>query len=76
MNKTHVLAGRAGAFLSRSPLPSWPTASPSVSPSKQNEHYGCCIVKTPNKAADTWEYEDDISFGTCYKWARADRRSL
>ena len=37
---------------------------------KQNERYGCCIVKTLNKASDTWEYEDDISFGTCYKWAR------
>ncbi|HCK80399.1 MAG TPA: hypothetical protein PK880_09795 [Candidatus Competibacter sp.] len=37
---------------------------------KQNERYGCCIVKTLNKAADVWEYEDDVSFGTCYKWAR------
>lgn len=37
---------------------------------RQNERYGCCIVKVPGKSADQWEYEDDVAFGTCYKWAR------
>lgn len=35
-----------------------------------NERYGCCLVKTDDKAVDVWEYQDDISFITCYKWAK------
>ncbi|HRX61126.1 MAG TPA: hypothetical protein P5260_07900 [Candidatus Competibacter sp.] len=35
-----------------------------------DERYGCCLVKTDNKMDDVWEYEDDITFITCYKWAR------
>lgn len=35
-----------------------------------DERYGCCLVKTNNKAEDVWEYEDDITFMTCYKWAQ------
>lgn len=35
-----------------------------------DERYGCCLVRTANSAGDVWEYEDDITFMTCYKWAK------
>ncbi len=35
-----------------------------------DERYGCCLVKTNDRSEDVWEYEDDITFMTCYKWAQ------
>lgn len=35
-----------------------------------DERYGCCIVKTDDPAVDVWEYQNDITFITCYKWAQ------
>lgn len=35
-----------------------------------DERYGCCLVKTNNKSENVWEYEDGITFMTCYKWAQ------
>lgn len=32
--------------------------------------YGCCLIKTENKAADIWEYEDDVPFVDCYRSAK------
>lgn len=32
--------------------------------------YGCCLIKTEDKAADIWEYEDEVPFTDCYRSAQ------
>ncbi len=32
--------------------------------------YGCCLIKTEDKAADIWEYENDVPFVDCYRSAK------
>lgn len=33
-------------------------------------YYGCCLIKTEDRTADRWEYEDDVPFTDCYRSAQ------
>lgn len=42
----------------------------SIQLAANDERYGCCLVKTNDATVDVWEYQNDITFMTCYKWAK------